>query len=121
MADFRADSSEAAAFARRAVAAARELTDLEAANTQAGRMVLEAARPATPTSSGQLASSLTADASANGVVWASSARYWTFVHWGAPRRNMRARPFFLQALDTDTDRILAVYATHVTDTLTRTL
>jgi HK97 gp10 family phage protein len=121
VADLQVDATELAQLAGQLVSAGHQLADLEAANAEAGRVVLEAARPAAPVASGQLASSLTADASANGVAWASTARYWTFVHWGAPRRNMRARPFFLQALELDTDRIVAVYADHATETLTRNL
>lgn len=119
MADFRVDSAELAAFSRQLVAAGHQLADLEAANAQAGRVVLDSTRP--PVRSGKLAGSLTATAGANGVVWASTARYWTFVHWGAPRRNIRARPFYLQALDADTERVLAVYAEHATETLRRNL
>jgi hypothetical protein len=117
VADFQADTAPVAAFARQLTEAGHRIADLEAPNTTAGRVVLEAARPAVPTATGQLSGSLTADAGANGVAWASTARYWTFVHWGAPRRNIRARPFFIQALEADRDRIVAVYADHIKDAL----
>lgn len=117
MAEFRIDDSELAAFASQLAAAGHQLADLEQPNSAAGRVVLEAARPAAPMDTGTLSGSLTADPAGDGVVWASSARYWTFVHWGAPRRNMRARPFFLEALEADQDRILAIYADHANETL----
>lgn len=104
-------------FADQLAAAGHQLADLDTPNAAAGRVVLEAARRAAPTRTGQLSGSITADVSANQVVWASTARYWTFVHWGAPRRNIRARPFILQALEADTDQIVAVYAEHATQTL----
>lgn len=121
MASIQADTDQLARFAGQLVAAGHQLADLEAPNSQAGRMVLEAARAAAPMDTGQLSGSIVADVSANRVVWASTARYWTFVHWGAPRRNMRARPFILEALEADTDRIVAVYSDHATDVLTRNL
>lgn len=117
MPEFQVDTSQLDAFARQLAAVVPELADLDGPNAEAGRVVLEAARPATPVGLGNLSNSLVADVSANGVTFASSARYWTFVHWGAPRRNMRARPFFLEALEADTDRIVAVYADHATTTL----
>lgn len=118
MAEFQADTDQLEAFARQLAAAGHRLADLDATNAEVGRAVVAAARPVAPHgATGQLSGSLTADASANGVVWASSARYWTFVHWGAPRRNMRARPFYLEVLDADQDAIVAVYRDHATETL----
>lgn len=117
MPEIQVDSRQLAAFADQLAAVGHQLADLDDPNAAAGRVVLEAARRAAPTRTGQLSGSITADVSGNDVVWASSARYWTFVHWGAPRRNMRARPFILEALEADTDTILAVYAEHATTTL----
>lgn len=114
MADLKVDA-ELDRLARELREAGHSLSDLEAANAEAGRVVLTASRP--PRASGQLDASLTADASAQGVTWASTARYWTFVHWGAPRRNMAARPWFLQALQADQAAVVAVYSQHVTDSL----
>lgn len=85
------------------------------ANQQAGRLVLDATRP--PRRSGALAASLRADASRAGVAFASSARYWTFVHWGAPRRHIIARPFFTEALRLTTEDVLTVYGEHIDTTL----
>lgn len=119
MPSLQVDDAELASFAAAALAAARELADLEAANAQAGRVVVQAARP--PVATGALASGMFATPTAEGVTWASTVRYWTFVHWGAPRRNLRARPFFVEALDADTDTILAIYAEHANETLRRNL
>lgn len=115
-ADFTTTGTEAIAALGAALArAGLELVDLESANTQAGRVVLEAARP--PHRSGRLAASSRADATRNGVTFASTARYWTFVHWGAPRRHITARPWFVQALAANRERVVAVYADHAADTL----
>lgn len=89
--------------------------ELEPVNAQAGRAVVDAARP--PRRSGALAASLRADATRNGVAFASTARYWTFVHWGAPRRHIKARPWFVEAVETSRDQLAAIYAEHVTDTI----
>jgi len=88
---------------------------LDWATADAGRGVGAAARP--PRRSGALAASLRADASRTGVAFASTARYWTFVHWGAPRRHIKARPFYVEAVQASRERIAAIYAEHVTDTI----
>lgn len=92
-----------------------ELADLDPANTEAGRVVIAAARP--PRRSGALAASLRADAGPNGVTFASSARYWTFAHFGAPRHNVRAQPWYPQAIQVSTDDLVAIYAAHARTTL----
>ena len=89
-AEFTADTAQLEQLARDLHAAGIKLAELDPVNTEAGRVVHAAARP--PRRSGVLAASLQADATAQGVVFGSTARYWTFVHWGAPRRNIRARP-----------------------------
>lgn len=92
-----------------------QLADLEPVNTEASRVVHAAARP--PRRSGALAAGLRADPNGQGVTFASSARYWTFVHWGAPRRNIKARPWWPEALTVSRDQLLAVYARHAATTL----
>lgn len=92
---------------------------LEDAAREAAPVILAAARP--PRLTGRLATSLTADATANGVTFASSARYWTYVHYGAPRHHLAARPFYAEALRANADQLAAVYAEHLTDTITRTI
>ncbi len=115
MSRFEVDSAELDQLGRSIHAAGVKLTDLEPANTEAGRVVEAAAHP--PRRSGALAASLRADATANGVTFASSARYWTFVHYGAPRRNMRAHPWWSQAVEASRTDVLAVYAKHATHAL----
>lgn len=115
MADFTIDDSQLAAFATQLAGLGVELADLDDSNTEAGRVVLAATRP--PRASGYLAASVAADVSANGVVFASTARYWTFVHWGAPRRNIQARPFFRDAVRASETDVLAVYAQHAADAI----
>lgn len=110
MADFQADTAQLDAFARQLSAAGVDLADLGPVNSEAGREVLSASRP--PRRSGVLSASLQADVSRQGVAFGSTARYWTFVHWGAPRRNIRARPWFPEAVQLTRDELLAVYARH---------
>lgn len=113
------DSGQLDRFADQLAAVGHQLADLEAPNAAAARVVLEAARAVAPTATGRLSDELTAAVAPNRVTWASTARYWTFVHWGAPRRNIRARPFILEALEADTTTIVAVYSDHATETLER--
>lgn len=115
MADFTADTTQLERFRAQIAAAADQLAALESANRDAGRVVVEAARP--PRLSGQLAAGMYADATRNGVAFASTARYWTFVHWGAPRRHIAARPFFVEAVKLNTDRVVDVYRAHAIDSL----
>jgi hypothetical protein len=112
---FAADTSQLARLGDQLRAAGVQLGQLDQAHTEAGRVVVNATRP--PRDTGHLANSLTAGAGANGVVFASAARYWTFVHWGAPRRHVRARPFYAEALRRSTTEVLAVYAEHAQNTL----
>lgn len=114
---FDLDSSQLDQLAAQLHAAGVRLEDLEPVNIEAGRAVVPAARP--PRRSGALAASLQADATAHGVAFASSARYWTFVHWGAPRRNIKAHPWWPQAIQASRSDVLAVYARHATETLKR--
>lgn len=117
MGTFAADTSEVDRAAAQLYEAGHQLVELTDPNSEVGRVVVEAARP--PRLSGNLGATSRADVTRNGVAWASTARYWTFVHWGAPRRHIRARPYFVEAVDRETDRIVAVYAAHVTDTIRR--
>ena len=112
---FTIDSAQLDQLARELRAAGVKLEDLEPVNAEAGRVVEPAARP--PRRSGALAASLRADATANGVTFGSTARYWTFVHWGAPRRNIRAHPWWPEALAASRTELLSVYAKHAADTV----
>lgn len=113
---FEVDADQLDQLARQLHAAGVQLVDgLEPVNTEAGRVVDAAARP--PRRTGTLAASSRSDATAHGVTFASTARYWTWVHWGAPRRHIKARPWLLEALDRTRTEVLAVYAAHATDTL----
>lgn len=115
MAGFSADTAQLTQLGAQLRAAGVELADLDPANSEAGRVVIAAARP--PRLTGAMASGQFAGASREGVAFASSARYWTFIHWGAPRRNIKARPWFAEALKASEDRVLAVYAEHAQQTL----
>lgn len=112
---FSADTAQLRQLGDQLHAAGVELEALDPANSEAGRVVVAAARP--PRRTGALAAGQRADATREGVTFASTARYWTFVHWGAPRRNIRARPWFSEALKASQDRVLAVYAEHAQQTI----
>lgn len=101
--------SNAGEVARSLYRAAGELSSLEDANARAGGIVAEAAQPVR---SGLLAQSVRADATASGVTIAGHVRYWSFVEWGAPRRNVMAQHRLrTQAQDRESD-IIAVYLDH---------
>ncbi len=95
--------------------AAAALGDLEATNTEAGRLVLARANP--PVRTGRLASGLFAKTTNAGTDLASSAPYWTFVHWGAPRAHVRANPFLLAATRATTREVVALYTEHAREAL----
>lgn len=114
---FDVDAAQLDQLARDLRHAGVELADLEPVNAEAGRVVTAAAHP--PRRTGVLAASQRATATPSGVVFASTARYWTFVHWGAPRRNMRAQPWWPEALTTARADLLAVYAAHASRTLNK--
>ena len=110
-------SSDAAQLARELLRAGDELADLADTNARAGELIRDRAN--VPRRSGALAASLRADASAGGVVVASALRYATFVHWGAPRRHIRARPFLLDSLNTSSDELVDLYADHASEVVAR--
>ena len=96
--------------------AADALEDLDAVNEEAGQVVLAAARPPRG-ATGELAAKMTARATGREVVVTSMARHFTFVHWGAPRINVRAQPFILAAARLTRDQVVELYLTHMKDTL----
>lgn len=102
-------------LARQLYDAGHELDELAPANEAAGRAIIAAARP--PQRSGAMAAGQTVKATATGAAVFSTARYWTFVHYGAPRRNLRARPWLSQAIPPARDDVLAVYAKLIGATL----
>jgi hypothetical protein len=108
-------TSDADTLARALVRAGADLADLEPTNQAAGAVVLAAATP--PHRTGTLAASLTVAASPGGVVIGSPLRYATFVHWGAPRRHVRAQPFLLDAQRLTTDEVVDLYVQHAEDTV----
>lgn len=101
--------SDAADLAKLLLRAGDELGQLEPVNEQAGALI--AGAPA-PHRSGRLAASVRADASSSGVVVGSALRYATFVHWGAPRRHLVARPWLLDKVNTSQTELLELYADH---------
>lgn len=102
-------------LARQLHAAGVQLAELAEPDREAGQLVIAQASP--PRASGAMAAGQRAHVTRSGVTFASTARYWTFVHYGAPRRNLRARPWLAEALDRNRDDVLAVYAKHARTTL----
>lgn len=102
-------------LARQLDTAAGKLADLDATTAAAGELV--AAGPA-PRRSGRLAAGVTvAHLSGGGVAVASTAPYYSFVHWGAPGRHVRAQPWLALQLAASQDRILDLYTTHAATVL----
>jgi hypothetical protein len=114
--DIQADT-DAAAFARRMLDAADDLADLEQTNAEAGALVLAAAD--IPRRSGHLAAGVRYAATPGGVTLAAAAPYWTFVHWGAPRRGIVARPFLLNALELKQSDVADLYLDHAQSVVTK--
>lgn len=108
MADFGLDS-DAGEVAQAFAAAARALSSLEEPNAQAGAIIAAAPQPVR---TGQLAASVSADVTANGVTVAGHVRWWSFVEWGAPRRNVRAQHPLRTQIQAREGDIVAVYADH---------
>jgi hypothetical protein len=59
-----------------------------------------------------LAASVRADVTANGATIAGHTRYWTFVHWGAPRIHVIAQPWLLDQTRAREADILSLYQEH---------
>lgn len=102
-------SSNAATVAGGLRAAAAELPQLEPVNRRAGELV--AAAPA-PHRLGGLAASVRADATATDVTVAGHTPYWTFVHWGAPKIHLVARPWLLAATQARQSDLVELYTDH---------
>lgn len=94
--------------------AAAALVDLEDTSRRAGELV-GAAPP--PRRTGALGAGVTVAAIPGGAAVFSTARYFTFVHYGAPRRHVRAQPWLAVQLDSNQDRVLDLYAEHASDAL----
>lgn len=96
--------------------AARSFTELEPVYEQAGAVI--AAAPA-PRRSGQLAASVRADVTPNGVTVGSDLAYASFVHWGAPRRNVRAQPWLLTEVETAQSELVGLFETYAAHVVAR--
>lgn len=108
-------STDADAVARTAGAqlhaAADALRQLdEDAMPEAGRVVIAATRP--PRATGAMGAGQVVRAMPGGIGIVSTVRYWTFVHWGAPRAGVRARPWIAEATRRTADEVAEVVAAH---------
>jgi phage gpG-like protein len=96
--------------------AARDLDDLSVPADKGAGRVAERARATAPRLTGELAGSI---AVAGGGIVKATARHAPFVHWGVPSRNIPARPFLTLALQSEAERVVQEYETHVQDILDR--
>ena len=75
--------------------AAGEVQDLKTAPAEAGNVVARAARP--PVVSGALAGSIRSSTTTNTAIVSAGVRYAGVIHWGWPRKGIRAQPFLSEA------------------------
>jgi hypothetical protein len=108
-------TTDAAQLAAKLTAAGRLVAELEPVNQRAGELVHADAHA--PRRSGRLGASVRVAAAPDGFTIAGHTPYWTFVHWGAPRRHVRAQPWLLSALRVDTAAVIQLYADHLADTV----
>jgi hypothetical protein len=97
--------------------AAEELADLTEPHHEATRLVVSAAAPNTPRRSGALAAATRTDASAKVGEIYNTSDHAVPTHWGAPAKNVRARPWLYDTLIGSQSKVVAVYEHHVETTL----
>lgn len=93
-------------------AAGSDLSELKDVHSKVGSIVVAAGRTGAPRRSGALAGSVRASrAAASATVRAGSARapYAGPIHWGWPRRGIRAQPFLSDAATSTEPAWTAVY------------
>lgn len=101
-------------------AAEADVTELKALNGKAAAVVIDSAVPHTPRRSGKLAGSIRAGATNRaGIVRAGKASvpYAGVIHWGWPRRHIKARPWIADAASATEDRWTDVYLAGMEDLL----
>lgn len=113
MTGFEADSN-AGEVAARLVRAAGVLSDLEPVNRVAGARIAGAPGPRR---TGASVAGVRGQATPAGVVVAGTTPNWTFTHWGAPGRNVRAQPWLAEYLTTHADELTQLYTDHAGDAL----
>lgn len=93
-------------------AAGDELLELKRAHEAAGRIAVPASRGAAPVATGRLAGSVRAGvAAASLTIRAGGAAvpYAGPIHWGWSKRNIKANPFIVRAVDRRRDAMVAAY------------
>lgn len=92
------------------------LEDLKDANAEASRLVAAKAKTLAPKRSGALADSIRGSrAAGRATVAAGTAKvpYAGPIHWGWPRRHIRANPFMTDAATATEDDWLAAYEQNI--------
>lgn len=96
--------------------------EIKEANSRAGDLVLNAARPLVPVQSGRLVGTLRASKSLNKVTVSAgraSVPYANPIHWGWFKRNIKPQPFFITAIGYTREEIYQNYFREVKDLLER--
>lgn len=94
--------------------------ELKEANSRAGDLVLNAARPLVPVRSGRLLGTLRASKSLNKVTVSAgraSVPYANPIHWGWFKRNIQPQPFFIKAIGYTREEVYQNYFREVKDLL----
>lgn len=97
-------------------AAGEHLADLNDANAKAARLVGAAAAAAAPRRTGRMAGTVRAaavDGRAVITFGGTRARYAPVIHWGSPKRRIRAQPFASAAAQRTETQWVEYYATDV--------
>jgi hypothetical protein len=109
------DPDPTAQLAAQLVEAGDRVLDLDTTHADAAELLASGSRP--PRRSGRLAAAVRADVGPNGWVVGYPIRYATYVHWGAPARNVRAQPWLLQAATAETADLERLYTEHTATAL----
>jgi hypothetical protein len=100
------------ALRRQMRAAGKDMQDMKEANAAVGQIVVAASRPRAPVSTGNLAASIRANrAVGSATIKAGGARvpYAGPIHWGWPRRHIRAQPFLADGAKSSEPSWVATY------------
>lgn len=93
-------------------AAGEDVTELKALNGKAAALVADAAAPRTPRRSGRLAASVRTGATQRGgrvMAGKASVPYAGVIHWGWPKRGIKAQPWIADTAVATEDRWTDVY------------
>lgn len=102
--------------------AGEDLADLKAVHQAVGNLVVSVAQQLAPKRSGALAGSLRASKLASGVaikVGSNGIPYANPIHWGWPKRNIKANPFLSDAATQSEEQWVALYEAELEKIISR--